>query len=336
MSGAVIPFKLQIAVGVVIMHGPVSPQRRLNSRDWEHSDWTQWSETQVASWIKGHLGLPYADVIIQNRIDGPTLLELTDQDLHDYLDIVNPLHRKKLLGHTKLLRRSTLDEENGVAITNGAHSSEELFLLTPPADQAAGNSFGYSSDVGMAMSLPEGHQDDELPVPKLHPAVAANHVRRSQSQPPVSSDMPLSARGGLSRVAEDKDLMNLMHLSENGGNAPWNALAERSPLSMSPYGSHKKQGRMPAGPIRMPEERCPGPNSYLVERGSVPMPRSPRAVIGTHRRDISEHFVNPLHCSPGAGKHLGYLPPRRVPGGSFGNAPRWNYDRKNLLASLGY
>jgi hypothetical protein len=291
---------------------------------------------------------------MQNRIDGPTLLELTDQDLHDYLEISNPLHRKKLLGHTKLLRMSTPLDANSdgdetyltpdVLTANGVHTNEDLYLRVPP-EQADRNSIGhndyhsdyhsdYLSDVriaiGASFSL-DGtgglYDEDMLSAPKLHPAVAAN-VRRSQSQPPLSLDSQINGHGGLSRVAEDKDLTNSVHLSENGGNVALNVLAQRSSASLSHFGYHKKQSRGAAA--------VPGPSTYLVERGSVPMPRSPRAVIGRHRRDISEHFINPLHCSPGAGKHMGYLPPRRVSGGSFGTAARWNYSKKNFLASLGY
>lgn len=307
------------------MTGLGSQQRRQASRDWEHSDWTQWSETQVSSWVRGHLGLPYGDIFVQNRIDGPTLLELTDQDLNDYLEIWNPLHRKKLLAHTKLLRKSLplLEEAKGngfdpgivTALTRDRHQS-----YTPPAqaDQAAGDSprRGYAS-LDNSENAWHGHDEDQgRPVtPKLHPAVAAN-VRRSQSQPPYPSDArppPSPCYSGHGQSSEP-----------GGGTA---ALDVLSP-SLSHYGFHRKQQRG--------KPTSPGPNSYLVERSSVPMPNSPRAVIGRNRRDLTEHFINPLHCSPGAGKHGGYLAPRRVVGGSFGTAARWNYDRKNICASLGY
>uniref|UniRef100_A0A7S1B0A4 SAM domain-containing protein n=1 Tax=Noctiluca scintillans TaxID=2966 RepID=A0A7S1B0A4_NOCSC len=64
------------------------------------------SAADVGTWVSEALSLPqYAKAFELNGVDGPTLLELDEESMLE-LGILNVLHRKKILGHIKLLRPS--------------------------------------------------------------------------------------------------------------------------------------------------------------------------------------------------------------------------------------
>jgi hypothetical protein len=64
----------------------------------------EWSPADVANWVSEVLRLPeYGEVMEACRIDGPTLLELPEDLLETELLITNPIHRKKIIAHAKLL-----------------------------------------------------------------------------------------------------------------------------------------------------------------------------------------------------------------------------------------
>lgn len=65
---------------------------------------SDWSPADVALWVSDVLKLPqYASALEEKQVDGPTLLELSEDLLDSELGIKNPIHRKKILGHVKLL-----------------------------------------------------------------------------------------------------------------------------------------------------------------------------------------------------------------------------------------
>jgi len=68
------------------------------------SPWMRWTPVDVSCWVDQTLGLPqYADAFEASQVDGPTLLELTEEILEEVLLVRNPLHRKKIIAHAKLL-----------------------------------------------------------------------------------------------------------------------------------------------------------------------------------------------------------------------------------------
>jgi len=65
--------------------------------------WLDWGLEDVAEWVES-LGVPAGEAFRQAGVDGPTLLELTEDELQGCLGVENPIHRKKIMGHTKVLR----------------------------------------------------------------------------------------------------------------------------------------------------------------------------------------------------------------------------------------
>lgn len=66
--------------------------------------WPTWSPLDVSIWVSDVLRLgQYAHAFVHFDIDGPTLLELTEDVLESQLSIRNIIHRKKIIAHAKLL-----------------------------------------------------------------------------------------------------------------------------------------------------------------------------------------------------------------------------------------
>jgi len=81
-----------------------------------------WSPADVARWVAEVLELPqYADCFLAEKVDGPTLVMLTSETLEDYLSIKDPLLRKKILGHIKLLRLHGGATAAGDAVPSATH-----------------------------------------------------------------------------------------------------------------------------------------------------------------------------------------------------------------------
>jgi len=67
----------------------------------------------VSKWIVKLLGTQYSRRFRELQIDGPTLMELTEDDLAGELKIENSIRRKKLLGHLRAFKmRRALIEQN--------------------------------------------------------------------------------------------------------------------------------------------------------------------------------------------------------------------------------
>eukprot|EP00747_Dinoflagellata_sp_TGD_P022016 gnl/TRDRNA2_/TRDRNA2_128853_c0_seq1.p1 gnl/TRDRNA2_/TRDRNA2_128853_c0~~gnl/TRDRNA2_/TRDRNA2_128853_c0_seq1.p1 ORF type:complete len:380 (-),score=45.39 gnl/TRDRNA2_/TRDRNA2_128853_c0_seq1:152-1216(-) len=67
--------------------------------------WQQWTTGDVSYWISEVLRLPqYKETFELNEIDGPTLCELSEEMLEEDLLVGNTIHRKKIIGHIKLLK----------------------------------------------------------------------------------------------------------------------------------------------------------------------------------------------------------------------------------------
>lgn len=68
---------------------------------------SEWSPADVGAWVSEVLKLPqYAEAFEVQQVDGPTLLELPEDLLDSELGIKNPIHRKKIVAHVKLLGAS--------------------------------------------------------------------------------------------------------------------------------------------------------------------------------------------------------------------------------------
>ncbi len=82
--------------------------------------WLRWSTNDVVKWLVDCVELPqHAERFAAHRIDGPTLLELTQQTLEDPLGVVDPLHRRRILRQVQQLLQTSPEEvhhSNGAAL----------------------------------------------------------------------------------------------------------------------------------------------------------------------------------------------------------------------------
>ena len=68
-----------------------------------------WKVTDVVAWLEGlELGM-HADSFKTHSVNGKMLLTLSEQDLYQTLNIVSPLHRKKILMEVATLRKAYLN-----------------------------------------------------------------------------------------------------------------------------------------------------------------------------------------------------------------------------------
>lgn len=87
------------------LHGSAGIKLNLGDPD-EEEMWVRWAPGDVSHWIGTVLRLPqYSEAFECSEIDGPTLLELDEVVMERDLFIINPIHRKKIIAHVKLLRR---------------------------------------------------------------------------------------------------------------------------------------------------------------------------------------------------------------------------------------
>ena len=64
-----------------------------------------WTVEDVAAWLT-RIGLPagVTATFEAKQVDGPTLLELSDEDLHQSLAVEDVIHRRKIKGHIEALK----------------------------------------------------------------------------------------------------------------------------------------------------------------------------------------------------------------------------------------
>lgn len=68
-----------------------------------------WKVSDVVSWLEAHeLGM-HAESFKTHSINGKMLLTLNEQDLYQSLNVVSPLHRKKILMEVAALRKAYLN-----------------------------------------------------------------------------------------------------------------------------------------------------------------------------------------------------------------------------------
>lgn len=95
--------------------------------------WAAWRAEEVRGWLSETVGLPqYADDFVGNEVDGPTLPELNDEVLREHLGVSNALHRKKILGHTRLLLCSPRSPD----LLSGSRTSQDLAAAVGSASTA--------------------------------------------------------------------------------------------------------------------------------------------------------------------------------------------------------
>lgn len=147
--------------------------------------WRDWTVEEVTRWISQDLGLPqYAKAFKVQGIDGWELSQLTEDSLKYRLCVQNPVHRKKMLAHMRLvpllqnirtpLRRPSRTMSGLGDVQTG---SAPMFPSGVPL-MRAGSSRGDAQDTGLAQVCRQTATIGSSMVCR-RPSTADAHSRRS-------------------------------------------------------------------------------------------------------------------------------------------------------------
>lgn len=305
----------QLPVPRALSEQPRAPPDVMN----DELDWINASADDVGGWIDSLLGRPCGGVFRQNKIDGPTLLELEESDLQTLLGITGDEDRLKIMKWIRvfLIQRADLEQSAanrrwtpgappGAIIS--AYGVGTAYPTAVPARQKGRNGCGYPM---------------------------ACYARRN-GRPTPSDRMPNGYRSEAQRFDD-----NLCMYSVNGSlsnrasrytvdrTTPGKSLATMGLNSCfgldSP--SYSVRGSLPTAP--RPEERHsgPGPGSYSAASVRSFKPSSPRetsGTFGTSARNTGEHFVKTDGAPSGGGLETSKPQKTRVKGGKWPQSERWH------------
>jgi len=296
-------------------------------------DWVVWSYDDVSEWIDLLLGDGMGESFRRNKVDGPTLLELTEDDLRVCLEIGNPLHRQKIMGHVRVFQmrrarlaqhaaRRRLAEEAGRSVSRqaspGQDSSPPQLLQQPLEAPQNGNALSFSPPSRKKQGRGNSHSVDRLYVQAANTFsnLSPDSVGQASSMSVDSRPMNDDERGGFSTSNRFSRFTNPSRCTTTG--------------LISCFGldspSFSLRGSWPTAPVRRCEEqKGPGPCSYnVVSNLENFKSNSPRATIGNTTRNTSEHFVGANNTIGGSNlKFLQNQGRGKVKGGVIGTGPRW-------------
>lgn len=291
--------------------------------EYSKSDVIAWQPADVAWWLSNLLRLPqYAETFEENGVDGVTLFELSENILDEALCVTNPLHRKKILGHVKLLRSGSehRGERKAVPKSNGEHhGGSEQFMqsFTSMGSARAGGSAIRRCRSEEPQSMPFLHSSSLLLTPNGSPHALSTLRQSSEMLRHVTSFTPnwsdrmegtwrtpsFSTKGSFARAGCGRRGSRETASSQHWNDAAW-----------------------------VPAPSFFKPTSEDLDRLYT---APPRPMFGKARREALSHYKR--EGFPGAGA---YYPPapadvhRHVPGGSFGCTQRFLYGSKNLPTFL--
>eukprot|EP00747_Dinoflagellata_sp_TGD_P219459 gnl/TRDRNA2_/TRDRNA2_91577_c0_seq1.p1 gnl/TRDRNA2_/TRDRNA2_91577_c0~~gnl/TRDRNA2_/TRDRNA2_91577_c0_seq1.p1 ORF type:complete len:346 (-),score=32.53 gnl/TRDRNA2_/TRDRNA2_91577_c0_seq1:64-1026(-) len=278
--------------------------------------WDVWKPVDVSRWMSEVLELPqYAAAFLDNGVDGPTLSELTEETLEDPLCVTEVIHRKKIIGHIKLLKIRSSWNIAGSALANHAvrssWSCQEDPQFAPMHASAAGSQVKRARSTGAVI---------ERKAPRSASSTASTlESPRSRSVKTLAEDM-----GSMYSCFTNPDTRSIAGLSSlfgldspsfsrRGGNF------NRSPRSQDIWGV---QGLSSV-------------HSYQASDVDRLLRCSPRATIGRSPRRTDEYLIR-SGSTPGVGKYNpdGPRGRERIKGGSFTQARRMHYDSSTVKTWL--
>lgn len=287
------------------------------------STWESWSPADVSRWVADTLGMPqYADAFAIHEVDGPTLLELTDETLEDPLGISEALKRKKILGHVKLLK-----VPNDVRDERPTPLSRNQRLIPQSDTGSAGQSTPRmrSSGAGRISSSGQAHR-----VSRNRSTASTGNKAGTPRSVSASSDRSLECASSMKSLDEGSlysDFRNPNHRMTNGLLSNFGI---DSP-SFSRTGSFPNSCRNPKVFPGVPVTYTPGPDCYTIPSANRMLRAQPRGTIGRSARNTVEYVV-PASPTPGVGK---YDPPAlRSKGVSFPTSPRMPYSKTQVRSWL--
>lgn len=264
-------------------------------------DWIKWSPSDVAKWVDDLLGIQIGVQFRENQVDGPTLLELRDEDLRGLLGVQSALHRHKILLHTMIFRAGydSILERERIA----ARGREQE---TQPAEHVR------CGDHSLALAV----DASTLHGSEFSSAKVSGKLARSLRDPCSASSQ--SSQDSF-QVQEDRLRLSRSSLNSTSARGLINSSSQDLHIGLdSP--SYSRKGSWGTAPRKFEYDRpVPGPCSYPDQ--PILTPASPRHAFGRTARDTCEHMVKPGVAS--SVHRSGFRPASRVQGGTIGTASRW-------------
>jgi len=319
-------------------------------------DWTAWSPNDVGNWLSNVLKLPqYSDCFVTNEIDGPTLVQLSEDMLEANLSIPNTLHRKKIMGHVHLFHPPEQQEgtPSCASSTTASAKASRTALINTVRDELIQTNFGQ--EVSFAISCPPSAVSASHISARVSSRSAPLRIGRSagttfrkaeSANPPRFSP---SSRAAVVSTRQDSSFERVAESSRSARNATgvppvasmrkdssserladvWKSCrnasgVQRASTQPGSFGS-ARTGRSASPPsAAAPSNARPSPRIGSGTKSSLT--QSSKAVFGSARRDTTAYrgyFPNMTlgHASPGPGKYAAShpdafgAPTRRTPGG---------------------
>eukprot|EP00928_Gymnodinium_smaydae_P026023 TRINITY_DN20547_c0_g1_i3.p2 TRINITY_DN20547_c0_g1~~TRINITY_DN20547_c0_g1_i3.p2 ORF type:complete len:453 (-),score=72.99 TRINITY_DN20547_c0_g1_i3:60-1418(-) len=299
-------------------------------------DWVHWTPDEVGEWVDILCGEGAGEPFRHNKIDGPTLPELSDDDLKNLLGVSNPLNRSKILGHARVLhlRRSGVAMQPTTPVRGRATSPSAGAASHMPCGAASAGA--VASGAGLAADgAPLGH-----PAPARRKAAGGGYPGGAASASLIGSLSSgslasyLPARSSFSPTETLSSVDSRRADDERSGFSTTNRFSRyTNPNKASTVGltsyfgldspSYSLGGSFSRAPRRQETATSgPGPCSYNAQHPRTGA-SSPRPTIGNSPRNTTEHFISNHGVAGGGGNRYSWKSPERVKGGVIGGAPRW-------------
>mmetsp|Transcript_18918 Transcript_18918/g.52085 ORF Transcript_18918/g.52085 Transcript_18918/m.52085 type:complete len:381 (+) Transcript_18918:81-1223(+) len=293
-------------------HSPATPReasepREAASDDDHDLEWIDWSADDVGNWVDALCGDAQGAPFRQHKIDGPTLLELTENDLQTILGVANSLNRSKIMGHLRVfqIRRERLMQQVSRRRQQQQFASQNGFASglangnVPGLPRPSSKRKGGTSSVG----YPTSQNGSET-----FGTQSFGSIHSSESRPCLEERSEFSTANRFSRYMNPNKASTAGLTSMFGLDSP----------------SYSLRGSFSTAPRRLERTSVsPGPCAYDVQADDLGRPGniSPRATMGTAPRPVgalSEKSDGVLSevCNS--------RPVSRVKGGVIGTAPRWS------------
>lgn len=300
--------------------------------------WETWSPSDVSRWVATALDLPqYAENFRLHEVDGPTLLELTEETLENPLGIAEPLRRKKILGHIKLLKIRS-------APTSAADSSRDSAARgqrrpSPRSDASSGHSTPRGYPLARQAAFPK----------QIQHFARSNGLRQGQGCYGVGSKTPRSISASSDRLSAMESARTLSMRSLEPEGSVYSDYISTDPVitgglvssigvdspSYSRLGNFARSRRKPQV---FPNASPTSGQTFLGHEGYDPRDRflrkSPRATMGRATRNTGE-YVAPASASPGVGKYDTAKPgSSKNKGHLWDSTPRLQYEASQVKTWL--
>lgn len=293
--------------------------------------WMSWTPLEVATWIESLLGPPFGSPFLEKHVDGPTLLELSEEDI-TYLGIDDSIQRKKVVGHIRVMRmrRARFELEAGIA----GNPLESLTDAQTPGTRKSASP-RKASPRGFDASPTRGRLVAGAPLASNRSASASHTRLRAEARNATSGGdcaggMPAGTATPPMRIATQSNI-SIGSSHEETQRRPVRRMVS-APGSPPPQTSRSGSGYFAQTSTSRKKgyDFEPGPATYSPDKGKGGYPQGSRNVIGTARRNTSEFLILPsaeiIAQTPSA-YYLGpTIPPThtsRVKGGVIGTASRW-------------